>query len=569
MAAVVPSLFTALKRRETGKSDTRTLQTTARSSEELIRRLSLSSVLEGHEGCVNACSFSPTGELLLTGSDDTNVILWDWQNEKIRLQYDSGHTNNVFQTKMMDRCEHTIVTCAADGAVRVGHLSGAGVETRQLHRHRGRAHKLGLVHSSPFNFLSTGEDGDVVAYDLREPGSPNVLTTVAPVTAGKEASMRRRSYVGLNSIDVSRSNPLQFVVAGDDAFVRIYDRRKSAEVCGYFCPSSLDSGEQYLSHVTCAMFSETGTEIIASYSGESLYLFETEQGQLDGTGCDVKQEYVGHRNIDTVKGVNFIGPNSEFVVSGSDCGHIYIWRRKGGELVQRLRGDDHVVNCVEPHPSLPIMATAGIDDTVKVWSPLARKRCRGEDLHVEAITPHHGSTPALSSPPHLPFISPHVHLTFTFPPSALHANASCVSQARRVRPLTSSIDLLDLIFGVSRRRMSWLQMPLMHGDDSDDNDDSSEEEEEESSEGEEGEGSYDGDDDGSDSDGDDGDGDDGDGDGDEQGESEDTDGGGDPTEPDNAQGREDSDMGEVNDETEGAAEPDQNGTEGNQADGSN
>lgn len=56
-------------------------------------------------------------------------------------------------------------------------------------------------------------------------------------------------------------------------------------------------------------------------------------------------------------------------MSGSDCGHIFIWNRKNGELINLLRGDNHVVNCVQPHPSMPILASSGIDYNVKIWTP--------------------------------------------------------------------------------------------------------------------------------------------------------------------------------------------------------
>lgn len=85
------------------------------------------------------------------------------------------------------------------------------------------------------------------------------------------------------------------------------------------------------------------------------------------------QVYEGHRNHKTVKGVNFFGPNSEYVVSGSDCGRIFIWRKKEGKLVALMRGDDAVVNCLEPHPHATVLATSGIDETVKVWAPLSER----------------------------------------------------------------------------------------------------------------------------------------------------------------------------------------------------
>ena len=46
-----------------------------------------------------------------------------------------------------------------------------------------------------------------------------------------------------------------------------------------------------------------------------------------------------------VKGVNFYGLHSEFVVSGSDCGHVFLWDKETEEIVQYMEGDhDGVVS---------------------------------------------------------------------------------------------------------------------------------------------------------------------------------------------------------------------------------
>ncbi len=52
--------------------------------------------------------------------------------------------------------------------------------------------------------------------------------------------------------------------------------------------------------------------------------------QYEGVLC------AGHRNAQTVKGVAFCGASDEYVMSGSDCGHIFIWEREGGKLVALL-----------------------------------------------------------------------------------------------------------------------------------------------------------------------------------------------------------------------------------------
>ncbi|KAF3394267.1 WD repeat protein iqw1 [Penicillium rolfsii] len=79
--------------------------------------------------------------------------------------------------------------------------------------------------------------------------------------------------------------------------------------------------------------------------------------------------YRGHCNIKTVKDVNFFGLNDEYVVSGSDSGHLFIWDRKTANLVNILEGDSEVVNVVQGHPYEPTIAVSGIDNTIKIFSP--------------------------------------------------------------------------------------------------------------------------------------------------------------------------------------------------------
>ena len=73
-----------------------------------------------------------------------------------------------------------------------------------------------------------------------------------------------------------------------------------------------------------------------------------------------------------VKGVNFFGLESEYVVSGSDCGNVFLWDTNTEKIVQYMEGDyKGVVNCLEPHPHIPVLATSGLDHDVKIFSPTA------------------------------------------------------------------------------------------------------------------------------------------------------------------------------------------------------
>ncbi|KAG8917391.1 hypothetical protein FRC01_002485 [Tulasnella sp. 417] len=92
-----------------------------------------------------------------------------------------------------------------------------------------------------------------------------------------------------------------------------------------------------------------------------------------------RQRYAGMSNVRTVKDgkyprVNFLGPKDEYVTSGSDDGHFFVWKKKDAELIGIWDGDGSVVNVIEDRPavhSYPMIAVSGIDNTVKLFAPTA------------------------------------------------------------------------------------------------------------------------------------------------------------------------------------------------------
>ncbi|CAH1798641.1 unnamed protein product [Owenia fusiformis] len=85
---------------------------------------------------------------------------------------------------------------------------------------------------------------------------------------------------------------------------------------------------------------------------------------------DYDSRFCGHCNTTTdIKEANFFGSNGQYIVAGSDDGSFFIWERKTTNIVRVLRGDDSIVNCLQPHPSYCILATSGIDPVVRLWTP--------------------------------------------------------------------------------------------------------------------------------------------------------------------------------------------------------
>ncbi|NXF12491.1 DCAF8 factor, partial [Smithornis capensis] len=207
-----------------------------------VQRFRLQHGLEGHTGCVNTLHFNQRGTRLASGSDDLKVLVWDWIRRRPVLQFDSGHKSNVFQ--------------------------------------------LALEPDSPPPFLSAGEDAVVFTIDLRHPPPASKLV----VTKEKEPPP------GLYTIYVNPANTFQFAVGGRDQFVRIYDQRKIDEnenngVLKKFCPHHLVNSESK-ANITCLVYSHDGSELLASYNDEDIYLFNSSHSD----GAQYIKRYKGHRN---------------------------------------------------------------------------------------------------------------------------------------------------------------------------------------------------------------------------------------------------------------------------------
>lgn len=241
-------------------------------------------------------------------------------------------------------------------------------------------HNIVVEPGNPHIFYSCGEDGFVQHFDLRS-NSARKLFCCSSFTDKKQSS----SSIRLNAIVIDTRNPDYFAIGGSDEYARVYDIRKyqsdaSSNVdapINTFCPNHLIKTHDV--HITALAYSNS-SELLVSYNDELIYLFQKNMGigpsplsvpHEDLQKLEEPQAYSGHRNSRTVKGVSFFGPHDEYVMSGSDCGHIFIWKKEGAKLVRLMVGDRHIVNQLEPHPHMPVIATSGIEKNIKLWAPVS------------------------------------------------------------------------------------------------------------------------------------------------------------------------------------------------------
>ncbi|KAI7994847.1 DDB1- and CUL4-associated factor 8 [Camellia lanceoleosa] len=140
-----------------------------------------------------------------------------------------------------------------------------------------------------------------------------------------------------SNIVIDPRNPNYFAVRDSDEYARVYDTRKyqlDARPVNTFCPRHLI--ETHDVHITGLAYSHS-SELLVSYNDELIYLFQKNMGigispllipHEDLQKLEEPLAYEGHRNSHTIKGVSFFGPHDEYVMSGSDCGRVYIYGRR-------------------------------------------------------------------------------------------------------------------------------------------------------------------------------------------------------------------------------------------------
>ncbi|XP_016996443.2 DDB1- and CUL4-associated factor 8 isoform X2 [Drosophila takahashii] len=329
-------------------------------SRQVVEQLTLLSSLNKHDGCVNCLNFNRAGDLICSGSDDLSIIVWDWANDKALHRFRSGHSMNIFQTKFIDSAGCLdIVSASRDGQVRRSVIppSGGTIKPMRLYTHSDSVHKIVLVPHSRHEVMSAGEDAAVKHFDLR---ASNAASTMLRCVYHDE---NERGRVRLFSIAHHPYAP-EFCVSGSDDKLRVYDKRKLTKTLLEMTPSNIE--DEKITQITCAVYNHSGSEILASYSDAGIYLFDS-RNTKDG---EYLHCYEGHINSRTIKGVNFFGPRSEYIVSGSDCGNIFFWDRNTEAIINFMKGDHAgVVNCLEPHPWMPVLATSGLEHDVKIWTP--------------------------------------------------------------------------------------------------------------------------------------------------------------------------------------------------------
>ncbi|XP_041128003.1 DDB1- and CUL4-associated factor 6-like isoform X6 [Polyodon spathula] len=368
---------------------------------EFVQRLKLETTLTVHDGCVNTICWNDTGEYILSGSDDTNLVITNPYNRKVKATIRSGHRANIFSAKFLPHTnDQQIVSCSGDGIIFYTNTEKSPEINRQCQFtcHYGTAYEIMTVPNDPYTFLSCGEDGTVRWFDVR------IKTSCTKEDCKDDILINCRRAA--TSISICPLVPYYLAVGCSDSSVRIYDRRMlgtratgnymgrgTTGMCVRFVPNHLSNKS---CRVTSLCYSNDGQEILVSYSSDYVYLFNPQDDQakeLKGPSDERREEL----RQPPVKRLRLRGdwsdtgprarPESERERDGEQSPNVSLmqrmsdmlsrWFEEASEVAQSSRGR------TRSRPRGPTAQPEGTDSNL---NPAALEQRSGEEsMEVEAV----------------------------------------------------------------------------------------------------------------------------------------------------------------------------------------
>ncbi|XP_074828399.1 DDB1- and CUL4-associated factor 6 isoform X6 [Natator depressus] len=274
-----PHLLWDVRKRSLGLEEPGLLRRHYLGRREFIQRLKLEATLNVHDGCVNTICWNDTGEYILSGSDDTNLIISNPYSRKVLTTIRSGHRANIFSAKFLPCTnDKQIVSCSGDGVIFYTNVEQDAETNRQCQFtcHYGTTYEIMTVPNDPYTFLSCGEDGTVRWFDTR------IKTSCTKEDCKDDILINCRRAA--TSVAICPPIPYYLAVGCSDSSVRIYDRRMlgtratgnyagrgTTGMVARFVPPHLNNKS---CRVTSLCYSEDGQEILVSYSSDYIYLFD-------------------------------------------------------------------------------------------------------------------------------------------------------------------------------------------------------------------------------------------------------------------------------------------------------
>ncbi|KAJ3806601.1 WD40 repeat-like protein [Lentinula lateritia] len=285
--------------------------------------------LRGHSAAITRLIHAPSKRLLYSASLDSSIRVWALPSPShtTYAPYDDstfrghlvGHTDAVWDLALA-RDESTLISCGAEGAVKVWDVGGPSPGALKL----------------TWGWL--GVDG----------------ISDAPTDDNRDAP-------GATSIEAIKSDLKKVAVAYQNAVVKIFDIETGKELSRLGSDMSYDGTPA--TQVNCITSHPTMSLLVTAHEDKFIRIFDTITGQCT---------HSIQAHLDGVTSISIDASGFSLVSGSHDCS-IRFWDLLGSrQCVQEItthreKAREGVLD-VEFHPTLPFMTSAGADGVVKLYA---------------------------------------------------------------------------------------------------------------------------------------------------------------------------------------------------------
>ncbi|CED84827.1 mRNA splicing factor [Phaffia rhodozyma] len=292
----------------------------------------------GHtKGVASMKLFPGSGHLLLSGSMDSKVKLWDVYNDGNCLRTFMGHSQAI-KDVAFNNDGSRFLTASYDKQMKLW-----DTETGQCIKAFSNGKRPHVVTFHPdadkqHIFLAGMQDKKIIQYDINSD------------TITQEYDQHLGPVNTITFVDENR----RFVTTSDDKSMRAWD---------YDIPVVIKLIAEPDMHSMPAVALHPNSKWLAAQSLDNQILVYS----TDGFRQNRKKRFAGHTIAGYACGVGF-SPDGRYISSGDSEGNLVFWDWKTGKLMKRLRAHKQVVisHLWLPHESSKLI-TASWDGTMKLW----------------------------------------------------------------------------------------------------------------------------------------------------------------------------------------------------------
>lgn len=286
------------------------------------------SELKGHQSWVVTVAFNPKQPMLVSGSLDDTLRVWNWETEKLIYTLE-GHSRGVNQVAISTGGQ-VLASCGDDATIRVWNLTDGSL----IHTLKG--------HLRDVNSVALGEKGLLLASGSKD-------STIKLWSQDKGNLLKTLTGAGAMIKTIALTAHDQLLISGGlNNAVQVWNLQTAKLI-------KVLSG--HTNTVNQVAVSADGRFIASASKDRTIRIWSLATGNL-------VQTLQGHTQ--EVNAVDFF-PGSQFLASGSSDGTLKLWSLKTGKVEQNLSGHFSSILDVAIHSSGKLIATASADKTIKLW----------------------------------------------------------------------------------------------------------------------------------------------------------------------------------------------------------